>query len=217
MGRIRAAFLDPDGERYGIPTYWWKGAPPGYATRRQLRKRGLRPAGQPVAAQILWAGVGGTRVAYLYRIDLAAPKRPATAAQLRAVDAALLARRTCPICRCVRPYYIARSHGECLICHDGGGSMTTLAPAYPAELIEQCVTRFTAGLHTADDLTVDHEADRLESLPTSPVVTRMRAIVADELATRRGHLGTTRRVSPAAADASRTPANPTASALGVAA
>ncbi|WP_107079259.1 RRQRL motif-containing zinc-binding protein, partial [Micromonospora sp. MH33] len=116
MSRIRAAFHDPDGARYGIPTYWWRGAPPGYATRRQLRAAGLRPGGQPVAAQVLWQGVGGTRAAYLYRVDLARPKRTATAAQLRAVRAALLARRTCPTCRQVRGYYIPRSLGECLTC-----------------------------------------------------------------------------------------------------
>ena len=116
MSRIRAAFHDPDGARYGIPTYWWRGAPPGYATRRQLRDAGLRPGGQPVAAQILWHGVGGTRAAYLYRLDLAAPKRTATPAQRRAIAAALLARRTCPTCRQVRGYYIPRSLGECLSC-----------------------------------------------------------------------------------------------------
>lgn len=114
--RIRAAFYDPDGARYGIPTFLWRGAPDGYATLRQLRARGLRPAGQPVAAQIMWRGVGGTRVAYLYRLDLAAPKRTATPAQLRAIDRALLARQTCPTCRVLRPYYIPRSLGECLTC-----------------------------------------------------------------------------------------------------
>jgi hypothetical protein len=116
MGRIRAAFHDPDGDRYGIPTFWWRGAPPGYATRRQLRDRGLQPARQPIAAQILWKGVGGTRAAYLYRLDLARPKRTASPAQLRAVAAALVARRTCKTCRQVRPYYIPRSLGECLTC-----------------------------------------------------------------------------------------------------
>ncbi|GAA1821632.1 hypothetical protein GCM10009682_47300 [Luedemannella flava] len=122
MPRIRAVFHDPDGDRYGIPTFWWRGAPAGYATRRQLRAAGLRPAGQPVAAQVMWAGVGGTRVAYLYRVDLARPKRTATAAQLRAVHAALRARRTCSTCQQVRPYYVPRSLGECLNCHDGYGS-----------------------------------------------------------------------------------------------
>ena len=120
MARIRACYGDPLGERYGLPTFWWQGAPEGYATLRQLRVRGLRPGGQPVAAQILWRGVGGERVAYLYRLDLAKPKRTATAAQLRALGSALLARRTCSTCRVVRPYCIPRSLGECLDCAPEG-------------------------------------------------------------------------------------------------
>ncbi|WP_435588063.1 RRQRL motif-containing zinc-binding protein [Micromonospora aurantiaca (nom. illeg.)] len=116
MSRIRAAFHDPCGARYGIPTFWWRGAPPGYATRRQLRAAGLRPGGQPIAAQILWQGVGGTRAAYLYRVDLARPKRTATPAQRAAIGKALTARRTCRVCGQVRPYYIPRSLGECLAC-----------------------------------------------------------------------------------------------------
>ena len=122
MSRIRAAFRDPDGTRHGIPTFWWKGAPDGYATRRQLRKQGLCPGGHEPAAQILWAGVGGTRVAYLYRLDLARPKRTATPAVRTALAAAMRARRTCSTCRHVRPYCIPRSLSECLTCHDGGKS-----------------------------------------------------------------------------------------------
>ncbi|MFY1657682.1 RRQRL motif-containing zinc-binding protein [Micromonospora sp. WMMD1274] len=116
MSRIRAAFHDPDGARYGIPTFWWRGAPPGYATRRQLTAAGLRPGGQPIAAQILWRGVGGTRVAYLYRVDLARPKRTATPAQRAAIGKALTARRTCRARGQVRPYCIPLSLGECLDC-----------------------------------------------------------------------------------------------------
>ncbi|GAA2517901.1 RRQRL motif-containing zinc-binding protein [Pilimelia columellifera] len=119
MGRIRTQFHDPEGVRYGIPTFWWGGAPAGYATVRQLRRDGLRPAGQDVAAQIRWRGVGGERVAYLYRVALAAPKRTATPAQRRAIDAALAARRTCRTCGVVRDYYIPRSLGECLDCAEG--------------------------------------------------------------------------------------------------
>jgi hypothetical protein len=118
MSRIRAGFYDPDGSRYGIPTYWWRGAPPGLATRRQLRAAGLRPGGQDIAAQILWAGVGGVRVAYLYRLDAAKPKRSASRAQRAAISRALRARRICPSCRRERPYYIPRSLGECLDCAD---------------------------------------------------------------------------------------------------
>ena len=119
MSRILAVFYDPEGARYGIPTFWWRGAPAGYVTRRQLRAKGLCPGRQPVAAQILWHGIGGTRTAYLYRLDLAQPKRTATPRQRAAIERALLARRTCPECAQVKPYYIPRSLGECLDCSEG--------------------------------------------------------------------------------------------------
>jgi hypothetical protein len=60
--------FDPAGTRYGIPTYPWRYAPDGLATRRQLRARGLRPGGQPIAAQVMRQSrrnPGGVRVAYL--------------------------------------------------------------------------------------------------------------------------------------------------------
>lgn len=113
----RADFDDPTGARHGIPTYRWGSAPTGYATVRQLRARGLRPGGQPVAAQVMWRRVGGrVRVAYLYRLDLAAPKRTATPRQREAIDRALIARMRCPTCRIVCNYFIPRRYGECLTC-----------------------------------------------------------------------------------------------------
>jgi hypothetical protein len=110
-------FYDPTGTRYGIPTYPYHWAPAGLLTRRQLRAAGLRPAGQPIAAQILWRR--GRRVAYLYRADLAQPKRTATPAQRTAIAAALRARRICPTCGSEKPYYIPRRTGECNDCTDG--------------------------------------------------------------------------------------------------
>lgn len=107
-------FYDPTGARYGLPTYPYKFAPDGLLTVRQLRARGLRPGGQQPAAQILWRR--GKRVAYLYRIEAAKPKRTATAAQTVAIGRALLARRTCPTCFQVKDYYIPRRHGECFEC-----------------------------------------------------------------------------------------------------
>jgi hypothetical protein len=115
-GRLRTRFHDPTGERYGLPTFWWRGAPAGYATVRQLRAAGLRPGGQDIAAQVKWIGVGGERTAYLYRTDLAKPKRTATPRQRDAIDRALIARMRCPTCRLVRGYFIPRSLGECLAC-----------------------------------------------------------------------------------------------------
>jgi hypothetical protein len=96
---------------------------------------GLRPGGQPVAAQILWHGVGGERFANLYHTDLAKPKRVATPAQLAGIDKALAARRTCRTCGHERWYYIPRSLGECLDCaqrpttrHHNGGTPMALDP-----------------------------------------------------------------------------------------
>ncbi|MBC9730226.1 RRQRL motif-containing zinc-binding protein [Streptomyces sp. TRM68367] len=116
-------FYDPDGTEFGIPTYPRKLAPDGLATRRQLRARGLRPNGQDVAAQILWYGrrppgerERPIRVAYLYRIDLAAPVRPMTPGRLRAVAAMMRARRTCPDCQVTYDYVIPTSLGCCPGC-----------------------------------------------------------------------------------------------------
>jgi hypothetical protein len=109
-------FYDPDGTRYGIPTYPWRSAPKGLFTVRQLRAQGLRPGGQQPAAQILWRK--GKRVAYLYLASLALPKRTATPAQLAALDAAMRARRTCPSCGQEKTYCIPLSRGECNDCAD---------------------------------------------------------------------------------------------------
>jgi len=111
---IYVQFYDPDGRRYGIPTYPFHWAPKHLYTTRQLRARGLRPGGQAPIAQILWRR--GLRVAYLYRADLALPRRQATAAQLAAIGKALRARRTYSTCGAEKPYYIPRSLGECLDC-----------------------------------------------------------------------------------------------------
>src|SRR3712207_9429278 len=86
---IRAEFYDPTGSRHGLPTFPFHYAPDGLATRRQLRAAGLRPNGQPVYAQILWRHRTQVRTAHLYRLDLAAPKRLATPAQLAAIARAL--------------------------------------------------------------------------------------------------------------------------------
>ncbi|MGW6954999.1 RRQRL motif-containing zinc-binding protein [Streptomyces chartreusis] len=110
--------FDPSGARYGIPTYPWKLAPDGLATRRQLRAEGLRPGGQPIAAQAMRINrrTGTPRVAYLYRIDRAKPVRPMTSRKWGALALAMLARRTCPACRLDVGYCIPRSHGICGMC-----------------------------------------------------------------------------------------------------
>ena len=119
---LHVQFYDPEGRRYGLPTYPYHWAPAGLLTIRQLRARGLRPGGQDIAAQILWRHRKQRRVAYLYRADLALPKRQATPAQLEAIGKALAARRTCPTCGTEKDYYIPLSTGECNDCSDRGKS-----------------------------------------------------------------------------------------------
>ncbi|WP_329289391.1 RRQRL motif-containing zinc-binding protein [Streptomyces sp. NBC_01455] len=110
--------FDPAGARYGIPTYPWRMAPDGFATRRQLRARGLRPGGQPIAAQVMVTNrrVNTPRVAYLYREDLAKPVRPMTSRKWGALALAMLARRTCPTCQITYSYCLSTRYGICGLC-----------------------------------------------------------------------------------------------------
>ncbi|MFI1968235.1 RRQRL motif-containing zinc-binding protein [Streptomyces cinnamoneus] len=114
-----AECYDPTGARHGIPTYPWRLAPDGLATRRQLRAHGLRPGGQPVVAQVMFHSrrrKTGVQVGYLYRVDRAVPVRPMTPGRAAALAAAMLARRTCPTCRQDAGYCIPTSLGECVTC-----------------------------------------------------------------------------------------------------
>jgi hypothetical protein len=121
MSGVYGRCFDPTGARYGVPTYPWRYAPDeGLATRRQLRALGLRPGGQPIAAQVMRINrrTGTDRVAYLYRIDLAKPVRPMTSRKWGALALAMLARRTCPNCQITYSYCISRRYGMCGLCID---------------------------------------------------------------------------------------------------
>ncbi|WP_395571983.1 RRQRL motif-containing zinc-binding protein [Streptomyces sp. BK79] len=110
--------FDPNGARYGIPTYPWRYAPDGLATRRQLRAKGLRPGGQEVVAQVIRSNrrAGTDRVAYLYRVDRAKPVRPMTSRKWGALALAMLARRTCRECGVTYGYCLPTSLGMCIVC-----------------------------------------------------------------------------------------------------
>ena len=110
-------FWDPDGIKFGIPTYPWRLAPDGLATRRQLRTQGLRPGGQDIAAQMLRARRRRAPLtAYLYRLDLALPVRPMTPARWAALAKANAARRRCPECYRDAGYVIPPTLGMCVTC-----------------------------------------------------------------------------------------------------
>jgi hypothetical protein len=96
------------------PPFRWGLAPVGVMTRRQLRAAGLRPGGAEPVARLVWRR--GERWAELYAVNLAKPKRPMTQAKQRALDAAMTARRTCPLCARDAGYVLPTHLGCCLDC-----------------------------------------------------------------------------------------------------
>ncbi|WP_405471278.1 RRQRL motif-containing zinc-binding protein [Streptomyces canus] len=120
MSGVYGKCFDPTGAHHGIPTYPWRLAPDGLATRRQLRAQGLRPGGQPISAQAMRINrrTSTPRVAYLYRVDRALPVRPMTSRKWGALALAMLARRTCPECGITYSYCISRRYGLCGLCID---------------------------------------------------------------------------------------------------
>lgn len=103
-----------EGIEDGLPTFRWRSAPAGLATRRQLRACGLRPGRQDPAAQIKWRR--GRRWAALYRVELAVPCRVPTEAQRRALALALAARRQCAGCGRDVGYVVPRRTLRCVEC-----------------------------------------------------------------------------------------------------
>jgi hypothetical protein len=113
-------FLDPDGDRYGLPTWPWRMAPDHLATRRQLAAMGLRPTGEPVA-QLMWRSrrsATGVRTAALYHLADTVLRTPPTARQRAQLAAARARLRICPGCHQDAGYVIPAHLGVCLDCHD---------------------------------------------------------------------------------------------------
>ncbi|MCZ7430108.1 RRQRL motif-containing zinc-binding protein [Streptomyces sp. WMMC1477] len=131
MASYRACDDDPTGEHHGgMPTYPWGHAPrTQLATRRQLRAMGLRPGGQEVAAQMIRRRKGRPPlVAYLYRIDKALPKRVPSLAQEWALDRAMAARQTCPVCKIRFSWCLPlKTLGSCPACADGAPTVAEAA------------------------------------------------------------------------------------------
>lgn len=138
-------FLDPTGDRYGIPTYpwgWSKHFDPDLGTKAQLREAGLSIAGLEVVAQLMWASrragsINGVRTASLYRPSLARPVRALTPAQERALARAHLARHICRDCGQLWDFYLPTSNGGC--CPPPWRCNTVEAPE-PAWGIAACST-----------------------------------------------------------------------------
>lgn len=113
------------GREGGLIVFAWRGrpgaVPPGLATRRQLRAIGLRPNGQGAQA-LLWfrhrRPYRREELCDLFRVDLAAPVRPLTAARIFALDKAMAARRWCPQCEQDVGYCVPTSYGRCWTCFE---------------------------------------------------------------------------------------------------
>jgi hypothetical protein len=82
----------------GAPVFRFRWAPSGLATVRQLAAEGLRPGGQEVAGWLAWGRGSWPRWAYLYRRDLAKPKRQPSEAQREALARATAARLSGRLC-----------------------------------------------------------------------------------------------------------------------
>lgn len=108
-----------------IPVFGRLQAPDGLATKRQLAAMGLRPGGQDPVAEVKCRG---PKNGFLYRIDLALPKRPMTLAKEAALDKAMAVRQTCSGCGRRFFHCLSVALGICLECHDG-------TPADPSSYI----------------------------------------------------------------------------------
>lgn len=120
--RTDLRFWDPEGSKYGLPTWPWKlgPSPAEWATERQLAALGLRKGGQQPAGQLGWVRQGEDHFIPLYLVELAKPKRQMTEAMWAAVRKACAARRVCPECKTAKDYEIPKRHGACNDCHFGG-------------------------------------------------------------------------------------------------
>jgi hypothetical protein len=155
----------------GLPTFDFRMAPSGLATRRQLRARGLCPGRQQYVAQLKWRA--GRRWAALYRVDLAAPKRIPTAAQRAALGRAMASRRICRLCGTDVGFYLPRSAGRrCWPCaqtdsRPSGHSAKNARQAGAPNTRESGENSMVGNSRTVDTAAVTRIQNRLASAGTS--------------------------------------------------
>ncbi|QWF80453.1 RRQRL motif-containing zinc-binding protein [Amycolatopsis sp. CA-230715] len=121
----------------GLPLLSWGCADRDrLATRRQLRKQGLRPGGaDPVAVLYFHHAVSGKTVySDLFLVSVAVPVRAMTPAKWRAVHKALTTRRTCVQCGEDTGVYLPRERRVCEPCR------YTLADLDPCDYLHDYLT-----------------------------------------------------------------------------
>ncbi|MFB7722299.1 hypothetical protein [Nocardia sp. NPDC056100] len=82
---MSARFLDPEGTRYGIPTFPWRMAPKHLRTERQLAEQRQRPGAEAQAQVLGTSRRFGQLQAYLYDEANAVPKQERSEAQLESL------------------------------------------------------------------------------------------------------------------------------------
>ena len=119
-GRILHAVLCR-GFRDTLPVFGWGEAPSVLLTRSQLREAGLRPNGQDPKGLLVFRHhrpYARETVAELFSVELAAPRRTPTPAQLAALDRAMEARRVCVDCGRIQSYCVPTSTRQCWHCFE---------------------------------------------------------------------------------------------------
>lgn len=121
------------GQWDGLPLLSWGLAPCDVlATRRQLRARGLRPAGQDPVALLYFRHRPACRfvLAELFLVEHAKPVRPMTPAKRAALGKALAARRTCRACGEQSPGELPRELRVCEPCRYQRGGLDPADPLH---------------------------------------------------------------------------------------
>ena len=104
-----------------LPVFGWGEAPSFLMTRSQLREAGFRPNGQDPLALLVFRHHRPYRreeVAELFSVELAAPRRTPTPAQLQALQNAMRARRVCVVCTVEQDYCVPTSTRQCWACFE---------------------------------------------------------------------------------------------------
>ncbi|GAB3765689.1 RRQRL motif-containing zinc-binding protein [Microlunatus parietis] len=157
-GRVWPAVVESD----GLPEFRFRQAPDGLLTRRQLRDAGLSPGGQEPYGRIVWKRE--QRFAWLYREDLAAPKRVPTPAQLAAVEAALAARKVCVECGPV-DHTVRTTDHLCGDCYAAMVDVDEVDQAATDEVTDELLARYRTIPATDDPFRADIDPDGIQVEP----------------------------------------------------
>jgi len=100
-----------------LPSYGWGQTPANFKTKKQLAEQGQRPGGAQVA-WLTWGRRNDPKRAALFNADEAVAKRPATEAQLAALEKARVAKWQTICATCGQLTYVDEETGMCFACQE---------------------------------------------------------------------------------------------------